>query len=128
LNVARLFLICGGAFGALAVALGAFGAHGLRARLDAALLHTFETGVTYQFYHAVALCLVGLWCRQLERVAPIDAAALAGFAFIAGIALFCGSLYALALGAPRWLGPITPFGGVAFIVGWIAFAWSVWRH
>jgi len=128
LNVARLFLICGSAFGALAVALGAFGAHGLRGRLDAPLLHAFETAVTYNFYHSLALCLLALWCRQLERVAPTDAAAIAGFGFIAGIVLFCGSLYALALGAPRWLGPVTPLGGVAFLTGWVAFFWSAWRH
>jgi uncharacterized membrane protein YgdD (TMEM256/DUF423 family) len=128
LNVARLFLVCGSAFGALAVALGAFGAHGLRARLDTSLLHAFETGVTYQFYHSVALCVLGLWCRQLGRVTFPDAAVLAGAAFIVGIVLFCGSLYALALGAPRWLGPITPLGGVAFLAGWATFAWSAWRH
>ena len=128
MNVARLFLICGSASGALAVALGAFGAHGLRGRLDAALLHAYETAVTYHFYHSLALCLLALWCRQLGRVGVADAAAFAGFAFIVGIVLFCGSLYALALGAPRWLGPITPLGGVAFLAGWLAFAWSAWRH
>jgi uncharacterized membrane protein YgdD (TMEM256/DUF423 family) len=128
LNFARLFLICGSAFGAVAVVLGAFGAHSLRARLDAPLLHAFETGVTYQFYHSIALCLLALWCRQLERVAAADAATVAGFAFIGGIGVFCGSLYALALGGPRWLGPVTPLGGIAFIVGWVAFAWSAWRH
>lgn len=128
LDFSRLFLMLGAAGGGIAVVFGAFAAHGLRGRLDAAALHAFETGVTYQFFHSIALCALALWCRQLER-APLvgDAGWLAGCAFVVGILLFSGSLYALALGAPRWLGPITPFGGLAFIVGWVAFAWSAWR-
>jgi uncharacterized membrane protein YgdD (TMEM256/DUF423 family) len=127
-NFARTFLICGALGGAFAVVLGAFAAHGLRGRLDASLLHAFETGVTYQFYHCLALCALAAWCRELAGLQLGDAATVAGIAFIVGIVLFSGSLYALALGAPRWLGPITPLGGVAFIVGWLAFAYSAWRH
>jgi uncharacterized membrane protein YgdD (TMEM256/DUF423 family) len=127
-DFSRLFLTFGASGGGVAVALGAFAAHGLRSRLDAAALHAFETGVTYQFFHSIALCVLALWCRQLVRAPAIgDAAVIAGAAFIVGIIFFSGSLYALALGAPRWLGPITPIGGLAFLSGWTAFVWSVWR-
>jgi uncharacterized membrane protein YgdD (TMEM256/DUF423 family) len=127
-DFSRLFLTLGASGGGIAVVLGAFAAHGLRSRLDAAALHAFETGVTYQFFHSIALCVLALWCRQLSRVPAIgDAAVLAGVAFIVGIVFFSGSLYALALGGPRWLGPITPIGGIAFISGWVAFIWSAWR-
>lgn len=129
MDFARVFLTLGAGGGGIAVVLGAFAAHGLRSRLDAAALHAFETGVTYQFFHSLALCVLALWCRQLAR-APVfgDAAVFAGGAFIVGVLFFSGSLYALALGGPRWLGPITPIGGVAFISGWIAFVWSAWRN
>jgi uncharacterized membrane protein YgdD (TMEM256/DUF423 family) len=128
-DFSRLFLALGATGGAVAVALGAFGAHGLRGRLDAAAMHVFETGVTYQFFHSIALCVLGLWCRHLVRAPEIgDAAVLSGIAFLVGILCFSGSLYGLALGAPRWLGPVTPLGGVAFICGWAAFAWSAWRN
>jgi len=127
-DFSRVFLTLGATAGGIAVALGAFAAHGLRSRLDPTALHAFETGVTYQFFHGIALCALALWCRQLVRAPAIgDAAVLAGAAFIIGILFFSGSLYALALGAPRWLGPITPIGGLAFISGWTAFAWSAWR-
>jgi uncharacterized membrane protein YgdD (TMEM256/DUF423 family) len=128
-DFSRLFLVLGAASGGIAVVLGAFGAHGLRGRLDAAAMHAFETGVTYQFFHSIALCALALWCRQLVRAPEIgDAAAVAGFAFVVGILCFSGSLYALALGAPRWLGPVTPLGGLAFICGWAALVWSAWRN
>jgi uncharacterized membrane protein YgdD (TMEM256/DUF423 family) len=124
----RLFLALGAASGGVSVVLGAFAAHALKERLDAAALGTFHTGVTYQFFHSVALCLVAVWLRQLGREGVDgDPAVVAGFAFIVGILLFSGSLYGLSLGAPRWLGPVTPFGGLAFIIGWASFAWSAWR-
>ena len=128
MDFSRVFLTLGAAGGGIAVVLGAFAAHGLRSRLDPTALHAFETGVTYQFFHSIALCVLALWCRQLVRAPVIgDAAVFAGAAFITGILFFSGSLYALALDAPRWLGPITPIGGLAFISGWVAFAWSAWR-
>jgi uncharacterized membrane protein YgdD (TMEM256/DUF423 family) len=126
---ARLFLTIGVLSAGTSVVLGAFAAHGLKARLDAASLSAFQTGVTYQFLHSLALCVLALWLRQIVRVtANDDAAVVAGFAFIVGIVLFSGSLYALSLGTPRWIGPVTPLGGMAFVVGWATFAWSAWRN
>lgn len=104
---------------ALAVALGAFGAHALKARLAPEALDIWRTGVTYHAWHALALVAVGL----LMLHAPGSGALrVAGWLFAAGIVLFGGSLYALALGAPRAFGAVTPFGGLAFIAGWVAFA------
>jgi uncharacterized membrane protein YgdD (TMEM256/DUF423 family) len=126
---ARLFLTVGAGSAGISVILGAFAAHGLKARLDVASLSAFQTGVTYQFFHSLALCVLALWLRQLGRDVPSsDAAAIAGMAFLVGIVFFSGSLYSLSLGGPRWLGPITPLGGLAFIVGWASFAWSAWRN
>lgn len=109
-----------GLSGASAVALGAFGAHALRGVLDAAHMQIWQTAVDYHVWHALALALAVL-------VGRARAAQVAMLCFAVGIALFSGSLYALALGAPRWCGLITPFGGVAFIAGWIALGWSL-RH
>jgi uncharacterized membrane protein YgdD (TMEM256/DUF423 family) len=102
-----------GLAGASAVVLGAFGAHALRDVLRASQHELWHTAVEYHFWHALALA-VAVWCR------PGRASRLAITLFALGIVLFSGSLYALALGAPRWVGIVTPFGGVAFIVGWIA--------
>ena len=109
-------LRAGALLAGLAVGLGAFAAHGLKQHLDPAALQTFETGVRYQMYHALALCLCGFAGRNGRATSN------AAIAFAAGIALFCGALYGLALGGPRWLGPVTPFGGVAFLVGWLLLA------
>jgi uncharacterized membrane protein YgdD (TMEM256/DUF423 family) len=119
----RLFFGLGSILGALAVALGAFAAHGLRATLSAADLATFETGVRYHMYHALALLAAG-WAVERWGGGP---AVVAGWAFVVGIALFSGSLYMLVLTGPRWLGAITPIGGVAFLVGWTLLAWSALR-
>jgi uncharacterized membrane protein YgdD (TMEM256/DUF423 family) len=110
----------GALLGAAAVAAGAFGAHGLRDRLDVGSLATFETAVRYQLVHAIALVVTAQ--RAAQR--PTRAASLAGALFVAGMLLFSGSLYALALGAPRVVGVITPFGGLSFIAGWAALAAS----
>ena len=116
---ARFALVLGALAMALAVALGAFGAHALKARLAPEVLDIWRTGVTYHAWHALALVAVGL----LMLHAPGSGALrVAGWLFAAGIVLFGGSLYALALGAPRALGAVTPFGGLAFIAGWVAFA------
>ena len=112
---ARGILVAAALLGAAGVALGAFGAHGLRARLDARALEIWETAVRYHLVHAVALLVLAL--------SPVAASLRgAGWLFVAGIALFSGSLYALALGGPRLLGPLTPLGGVAFIAGWLWIA------
>jgi uncharacterized membrane protein YgdD (TMEM256/DUF423 family) len=99
------------------VAAGAFGAHALRDRLPPADLAIFETAARYQMYHALALLAVG-WL--VERGHP--RAHLAGMLFVAGVVLFSGSLYILTLCGIRWMGAVTPFGGAAFILGWVALA------
>lgn len=117
----RLFVMLAAGSAALGVAAGAFGAHALRARLEPRLLEVFETGARYQMYHAFGLLAVA-WV--LSRL-PADATQLArvgGWAFVAGTLLFSGSLYAMALSGLRWLGAITPLGGVCFIAGWVLLA------
>ena len=110
----RTFLALGSLLAGIAVAAGAFGAHALRARLSPADLATFETGARYQMYHALALLAVA-WAVQ-QWPGPLPRAA--GWLFVAGIVVFSGSLYTLVLTGHRWLGAVTPLGGVAFIVGW----------
>lgn len=121
--MAKTFWVLGCLFGLLGVAAGAFGAHALRARLPADLLAVFETGARYQMYHALAL-LATAWA--VERWASAAATA-AGWAFVAGIVVFSGSLYVLALSGARWLGAVTPLGGVALLAGWALLAWAAWR-
>ena len=112
----RVFLLLGSSLAGLAVALGAFGAHALKARLDAAMLANFETGARYQMYHALALLVVA-WA--VGRWPASNLPVVAGWLFVAGIALFSGSLYGMALTGQRWLGAVTPLGGVAFLAGWV---------
>jgi uncharacterized membrane protein YgdD (TMEM256/DUF423 family) len=116
----RFFIIAGAATAGLAVALGAFGAHGLQGRLSAQRMDTFETAVRYQMYHALALFAVA-W---LATRWPGWQVAWAGALFVAGILLFSGSLYVLVLTDVPALGAVTPLGGVAFIGGWVLLAWS----
>lgn len=107
-----------GIAGASAVLLGAFGAHALRGVLDARGAELWHTAVTYHAWHALALAVAaGLGRGRSRRIAMA--------AFVVGIVLFSGSLYALALGAPRWVGIITPFGGLAFVAGWLALGWAL---
>jgi len=124
MGAARLFLLLGSAYGLLGVAFGAFGAHALRARLAPDLLAVYHTGVEYQFYHAFALLAVGLLCL----VRPAPGLGVAGWCFAAGVLLFSGSLYLLALSGTRWLGAITPLGGLLFLAGWGALVWSQLRR
>jgi uncharacterized membrane protein YgdD (TMEM256/DUF423 family) len=119
----RAFFAIGSISALLAVALGAFAAHGLKARLAPELLAVFETGVRYQTYHALALLAAAWACTRF----PGGAAVAGGWLFVAGTLLFCGSLYALSLGGPRWLGPVTPVGGLAFLAGWACLAWAALR-
>jgi len=119
----RLFFVLGCVSGFLGVALGAFGAHALKARLDADLLVTFEVGVRYQMYHAFALLAVG-WA-QTRWPGPVLNAS--GWLFVAGTVIFSGSLYALSLSEQRWLGAVAPIGGLALLAGWLCLAWGVWK-
>lgn len=105
--------------GGLSVALGAFGAHGLKGRVEGRLMETFQTAVEYQMSHSLALLLVSVLLIQWGRMPALD---IAVYAFMAGILLFSGSLYGLVLTDLKWLGPVTPIGGLCFIAGWVALA------
>ena len=122
---AKLFLSLGALAAALGVALGAFGAHALKARLGADLLAVWQTAVQYHLWHALGLVGIGLLAQHLPESGPLR---LAGWLMLAGIVLFSGSLYVLALSGMRWLGAVTPFGGACFIAGWLALAYAVLRH
>ena len=118
----RAFFTIGAVLGALGVAAGAFGAHALKGRLTPEMLAVFETGVRYQLIHALALLAVA-WAGTRWSSPAIS---VAGWLFVAGTFLFSGSLYALCLTGIRGLGAVTPFGGVAFIMAWLALAWGAW--
>ncbi len=122
--MARVFFLLGSLSAGLAVALGAFASHGLRSRLPSDLLTTFETGVRYEMYHALAL-LAAAWAAAHWPNSPFPT--YAGWLFVAGTFLFSFSLYGLALTGWRWLGIITPLGGVAFVAGWGCLALAAWR-
>lgn len=120
----RLFFSLGAVSGAIAVAAGAFGAHGLRLRLTPDLLAIFDTAARYQMFHALALLAAG-WAVSRW---PGTSARAAGWCFLAGTMVFSGSLYALSLSGIRALGAITPVGGVLFIAGWLLLAIAAWRR
>jgi len=119
----RVFFFLGAVLAGMGVAAGAFGAHALRGRLTPELLGVFETGVRYHLIHALGLLAVA-WATTRW---PGAATSTAGWLFLAGILLFSGSLYGLSLSGLRSLGAITPFGGVAWIVGWLVLGWGVWQ-
>ena len=119
----RLFFLVGSISALIAVVLGAFGAHGLKGRLTTEMLNAFEVGVRYQMYHALALLAVA-WALSRWPRAEVTAA---GWLFVAGTIIFSGSLYFLSLTGVRWIGAITPIGGVAFLLGWLSLVWGVWR-
>ncbi len=114
--MSKVFLFLAASNGLLAVALGAFGAHGLGARLSADLMANYQTAVQYHFYHSLALFGVALLNAQFPNATLPKAS---GYLFLAGILLFSGSLYVLALTGERWLGAITPIGGTGFLAGWV---------
>lgn len=118
----RLATTLGALSAALAVALGAFGAHALKERLDASALVTFETAARYQMYHAFALIAAG-WVMARGGTGAGNAA----WAFVIGTVIFCGSLNLIVFTGQRWFGAITPLGGVAFILGWCLLARAAWR-
>jgi uncharacterized membrane protein YgdD (TMEM256/DUF423 family) len=119
----RFFFVVGSVMAFFAVALGAFAAHGLKPRLSSEMLAVFEVGVRYHMYHALALLAVAWACARW----PDSRAHIAGWAFLFGIIIFSGSLYVLSTTGIRWIGAITPIGGVAFLIGWILLVWAVWR-
>ena len=118
----KIFLAIASIFGGLSVGAGAFASHALKDKLSERALEIFETAARYQMYHALALLLVALLINQTESSQP--SLVIAGWAFIIGIVVFSGSLYALSLTDIKILGAITPLGGLAFIIGWGALAYS----
>ena len=119
----RLFFVVGAFSAFLAVGLGAFAAHSLKNRLAEEMLSAFEVGVRYQLFHSLALLAVA-WALTRWSSTGI---AVAGWLFIGGTVLFSGSLYLLSFSGARWIGIITPIGGVAFLLGWAFLGWSVWQ-
>lgn len=105
------------------VAAGAFGAHMLKTILEPPMLAAYDTATRYQMYHAFGMVLVGI----VMRVYDDRRLAMAGWLFATGMVLFCGSLYGIALAGLKWLGPVTPLGGLTFILGWGILGWRVWR-
>ena len=119
----RKFFLLASISGGLAVVLGAFGAHILKVRVEPQLLATFEIGVRYQIYHALALLAVA----SVRWPSPRLLAA-SGWSFLSGTVLFSGSLYLLTVTGERWFGAITPLGGLTFIIGWLCLALAAWRR
>ncbi len=122
--MSKLFLVLGSINGFLAVALGAFGAHGLKARISTELLAVYQTAVQYHTTHALALLAVGIVAHWLPGSVQLQ---WAGWLFLVGIILFSGSLYLLSAAGLVWLGAVTPIGGTAFLAGWILFAVAAFR-
>lgn len=120
----KTFIVIGALAMALGVILGAFGAHGLKSKLTPDLLAVYHTGVEYHLYHALGLILVGILLNQFPQAGGLHTG---GWLLLAGIVIFSGSLYVLAITGIRWLGAITPIGGLAFIAGWLWVAWSLYR-
>lgn len=119
----RTWFALGAVLAALAVAAGAFGAHGLESRLSADHLNTYQTAARYHMYHALALPAVGYAAQRWGG--PFVTAS--GWLFVAGIVLFSGALYALALSGMKWLGAVAPLGGVCLLAGWACLAWAASR-
>jgi uncharacterized membrane protein YgdD (TMEM256/DUF423 family) len=122
--MAKLFITLAALSGMLAVVLGAFGAHALKARLDDYALGVFETAVQYHFYHSFALLAVGLIAMSQPQITLLKTS---GWLFIIGMPIFSGSLYLLSITGVKWLGAITPLGGLCFIAGWACLAAAAWQ-
>jgi len=121
-QTAKVFLILGGFNAALVVLLGAFGAHGLKARMTTEMLAVYQTGVHYHLFHALGLVALGLVATQISDSAYLRWSA---WLMLVGIILFSGSLYVLSVSGLHWLGMITPFGGISFIAAWILFVIAI---
>lgn len=121
-QIAKLFLLLGGINATLVVLLGAFGAHALKARLSVDMMAVYQTGIHYHLFHALGLLAVGLVAMQISDSAYLR---WSGWLMLAGIVLFSGSLYLLSISGLRWLGAVTPFGGMAFIIAWVLFVIAV---
>ena len=122
--MAKLFITLASLSGMLAVAFGAFGAHALKGKLDDYALGVFDTAVQYHFYHSLALLAVGVLAVSQPQTVMLKSS---GWLFIIGIVVFSGSLYLLSFSGVRWLGAITPLGGLAFIGGWACLAATGWK-
>ncbi len=122
--MAKLFITLASLSGMLAVTFGAFGAHALRSRLDEHAQSVFQTAVQYHFYHSLALLAVGVIALSQPQTALLRSS---GYLFVVGIVVFSGSLYLLSMSGLRWLGAITPLGGLAFIAGWGCLAAASWK-
>ncbi len=121
----KIFITLGSLSAFLGVALGAFGAHGLKTRVAPEMLTVWQTGVQYHLIHALGLVLIGILCQMMPAVPMVRSA---GWLIIAGTILFSGSLYVMVLTDIKALGMITPLGGVAFLAGWLLLAFAAWRH
>lgn len=119
----NFWVILGSIFAFLGVSAGAFGTHTLSKHLDPQSLAIFQTAAQYQMYHALALIGLGTWANRF----PEFSSSFTGWAFIVGIVLFSGSLYALAISGIKILGAITPLGGISFLGGWLSFVWLAWK-
>ena len=125
-KISRWVFVAGAGFAMLAVMIGAFAAHGLKQMLDVYSLGLFETAARYQMYHALALLIVAVFSTNPQF--PARWLKFTAIAFILGIVLFSGSLYLLALSGIKWLGAVTPLGGIAFIFGWSALIIAALKH
>jgi len=121
----KTFLLLGSINAFLAVALGAFGAHGLRSKLSDEMLAIYQTGIQYHMFHAVGLMIVGLVFQWISNSSVMI---WAGWSMAFGILIFSGSLYVLSISGLRWLGAITPVGGLGFLIGWLLFAYAVFKQ
>ena len=123
-KMSKLFLILGSINAATAVTMGAFGAHSLKTKMPEDMLSVFQTAVQYHFYHSLGLIIIGLMTIYFKPAKHLE---IAGWIMFTGIILFSGSLYILSTTSTRWLGIITPVGGIAFIISWIFIAITVWK-
>ena len=119
----RRLIAVGCVLAGIGVAAGAFGAHMLKTMLEQPMLAAYDTGTRYQMYHAFGMILAGMAARLFGDPRLVTA----GWIFAAGMVMFCGSLYGIALAGLKWMGPITPLGGLTFIIGWGLFGWRLWR-